>query len=887
MKGLNKNSAQEEVTKVVYTREEVTEASKKYFGGSEQLANVWRDKYSLKKQSDDGKSDLFLEKTPIDMFHRIAGEIARVDSKYPNALTGSEIFDLLKDFKYIIPQGGPMSGVGNREQFVSLSNCFVIGNNELCDSYGGIFQIDQEQVQLMKRRGGVGHDISNLRPKNACVKNSARTSSGMVSFMERFSNSTQEVAQDGRRGALMLSVSVEHPDILHFINAKKTNSKITRANISVRATDNFMKAVESGTDYIQQYPVGVQNPTVTQNVNAKEIFDELVSSNWQSGDPGLLFWDTIIRESVPDCYADLGFKTVSTNPCGEIPLCAYDSCRLLAINLYSYVENPFTAEAEFDFDLFKKHAFFATKLMDDVIDLELEKIDDLIAKIDSDVEPEEVKFVERNLWVKIKDKAQKGRRTGIGHVGLADTHAALGIKYSSQEGIDFAVKMQKTLATEVYRASVTLAKERGAFPLYDFKREEKNPFIGRLLENAPELKEEMKQYGRRNIALLTIAPTGTTSMIASTSNGIEPVFSLLQVRKVALNTTDEIDENDKFVRKVGNRWWRLYIDAHPKLKNWCKINNYDVNKLIDTSKISNSDLDANQVITELRITSEEGEEIVKKSPYYKSTAYDLDYKFRVKMQGAVQKWVDHSISSTINFPEDIEESVIADAYMEAWKAGCKGITVFRDRCKDEKFLEANPRPTVLECEVHTFEIGEEEKKEKWIAFVGIKDNKPYEIFTGKYNPDFLPGVFVNLDKLKNVDYNFDIVKATSEDKKETDYVFNYSFKEKPGHYSETFMPDGKIVISRLFNKEFWNYAILISHLLRQGAPVTKIVSTIDRLKFKENGVDWNTWKHGIKKTLSKYIKNGASASVCPTCGSPRTWEGGCTKGPNACCVTCD
>ena len=873
-----------------YDKESVLEASKKYFHGNEKLAKIWMDKYSLKKLASNFREDIYFELTPADMFNRISTEIARIEQKYENSLTQEDIYSLLDGFKYVIPQGGPMAGIGNDYQYLTLSNCFVIGHDELCDSYGGIFQTDQEQVQLMKRRGGVGHDLSSLRPKNAAVVNSARTSSGMVSFMERFSNSTQEVAQDGRRGALMLSVSVKHPDIEDFIDAKKLNNKITGANISVKVTNDFMKAVIDDCDYTQQYPVDAKKPSKIIKAKAKNIFNKLVDSNWHSGDPGILYWDTIIKESIPDCYADLGFKTVSTNPCGEIPLCAHDSCRLLAINLYSYVKNPFTSEAEFDFGLFKQHVGFATRIMDDIIDLELEKIDNILAKIKTDPEPTEVKRTEKNLWEKIRTKAEKGRRMGIGHIGLADTLAALGIKYSSQKGIDYAVEIQKTLTIEAYKTSIQLAKERGAFPIYDYKRELENPFINRIKEAAPEVISDLEQFGRRNIALLTIAPTGTTSMMGNTSNGIEPIYSILQVRKVSIVDINKYDtEKDKSIRKIGERWWKIYIDVHPKFDEWARINNIDYKQYLDFDKITDTQLTANQVITEIKIDNVEWDNLLASSPYYKSTALDLDYIFRTKMQGSVQKWVDHSISSTINLPENVEKDVIANAYIEAWKNGCKGITVFRDKCKSTVTKELNPRPDVLNCNVHTFDILEGDKIQKWIAFVGIKDQKPYEIFTGKFNENFFPGIFSKLDseEFKHIDYNFEIVRTKDENQQDTAYVFNYTFSYKPGYLSDSYIPAGKIVISRMFNKEFWNYSILISHLLRQNTSISKILKTVNKLVFKENGVNWGTWKNGIKRTLGEYNK-GEAAGLCPKCGEALIWQSGCTMGhKEGCPEGCD
>ena len=770
-----------------YSYEEAVEASTAYFNGDGMAATVWANKYALK----DSDGNLY-ERTPDDMHRRIAKEIARIETKYTNPMTEDEVFDVIKKFKYILPQGSPMAGIGNHLQVGSLSNCFVIGNDGTSDSYGGIMKIDQEQVQLMKRRGGVGHDLSGIRPKGSPVKNSALTSTGVVPFMERYSNSTREVAQDGRRGALMLSISVKHPDSESFIDAKMDSTKVTGANVSVKLTDDFMQAVIDDTDFVQQYPINAEKPKYTKTIRARELYDKIVHNAWQSAEPGILFWDTVIKESVPDSYADLGFETVSTNPCGEIPLCPYDSCRLLAINLYGYVENPFTPEAKFNARLFRQHVHIAQRMMDDIIDLEQEKIDKIIAKIEADPESEELKLVEKNLWKNIRNKTEQGRRTGIGITAEGDMLAALGMRYGSEEAIEFSVEVHKLLAIEAYKSSVNLAKERGAFPIYNYEREKNNPFIKRLYENSPGLEEDMKKYGRRNIALLTIAPTGTTSMMSQTTSGIEPVFMVAYARNRKVNPNDK-SANVSFVDEVGDSW-ETYNVFHHNFVTWLKVNGYDPEAVKTMS-------------------NEELQKIVEKSPYYKATANDVDWVAKVHMQGAVQKWVDHSISVTVNVPENVDEELIGKIYTEAWKSGCKGMTVYRDGSrsgvlvskegkKEEeeensfKETKAPKRPERLEADVVRFN----NNKEKWIAIVGIYQGRPYEIFTGK-SEDFIIPQYVSKGW---------VVKHRSEKKGTKRYDFEY---EDNGGLVQEYRG-----LSRAFDKEFWNYAKLISGILRHGMP---------------------------------------------------------------------
>ncbi|ADY52055.1 ribonucleoside-diphosphate reductase, adenosylcobalamin-dependent [Pseudopedobacter saltans DSM 12145] len=832
---------------VTYTQEEAFEASLEYFKGDDLAARVWVNKYALK----DSSGNLY-EKTPDDMHRRIASEIARIESKYPNPLSESDVFELIKNFKYIIPQGSPMTGIGNPFQIASLSNCFVIGNDGESDSYGGIMKIDQEQIQLMKRRGGVGHDLSHIRPKGSPVKNSALTSTGLVPFMERYSNSTREVAQDGRRGALMLSVSIEHPDAERFIDAKMEQGKVTGANVSVRITDAFMQAVEKDSDFVQRYPIGAEKPIFSNKIKAKELWDKIVHNAWRSAEPGILFWDTIINESVPDCYADLGYKTVSTNPCGEIPLCPYDSCRLLAINLYSYVENPYTKAASFNFELFKKHIGFAQRIMDDIIDLELEKVNDILAKIDSDPEEDETKRVEKNLWLNIRRKAEEGRRTGIGITAEGDMLAALGLRYGSDEGISFSVDIHKLIAIEAYRSSVTAAKERGAFPIFDAEREKNNPFIKRLAEADSKLYYEMLEYGRRNIALLTIAPTGTTSLMSQTTSGIEPVFMPVYKRRRKVNPNDKNVRID-FVDEVGDSW-EEYVVFHHGFKTWMETNGFDIER-----NYSNEELD----------------ELVKQSPYYKATSNDVDYLKKVHMQGAIQKWVDHSISVTINMPNDVSEELVGALYMEAWKSGCKGVTVYRDGSRsgvliandDKKDDDENNketvldtlfptvRPQVLEADVVRFQ----NNKEKWIAFIGLIDGKPYEIFTGLSDDE----VGILLPRWVNDGL---IIKSKDEDGTSR---YDFQYKNQRG-YKTTI--EG---LSYKFNPEYWNYAKLISGTLRHGMPIEKVVDLISSLQLDEH---INTWKNGVARALKRYIPEGTvvGTSKCSNCNSTNLqYQEGC------------
>ncbi|MHB0754725.1 adenosylcobalamin-dependent ribonucleoside-diphosphate reductase [Polaribacter sp. M15] len=816
-----------------YLREEALQAAKTYFKGDELAASVWLNKYALK----DSLNNIY-EKSPDEMHQRIASEIARIEQKYKNPLTEQEIFDVIKNFKYIVPQGSPMAGIGNPFQIASLSNCFVIGNNGESDSYGGILKIDQEQVQLMKRRGGVGHDLSHIRPKGSPVKNSALTSTGIVPFMERYSNSTREVAQDGRRGALMLSVSINHPDAEDFIDAKLEQGKVTGANVSVRIDDAFMKAVKADEKYTQKYPTFSKNPVYTKEIEATKIWKKIVHNAWKSAEPGILFWDTIINESVPDCYADLGYKTVSTNPCGEIPLCPYDSCRLLAINLFSYVENPFTEKAEFNFKLFKKHIVVAQRMMDDIIDLELEKIDGILAKIDADPEEDTVKATEKNLWLNIRQKAYEGRRTGIGITAEGDMLAALGIRYGSEKGNAFSTKVHKTLAVETYRASVNLAKERGAFSIFDAAREKENPFILRLKEADSKLYYEMLEHGRRNIALLTIAPTGTTSLMTQTSSGIEPVFMPVYKRRKKVNPNDK-DIRVDFVDEVGDSW-EEYVVFHHRFKQWMEVNN------IDSSK---------------NFTQEELNELVKKSPYYKATSNDINWLSKVTMQGAIQKWVDHSISVTVNLPNNVTEDLVGELYLKAWQVGCKGVTVYRDGSRagvlistddktEDKTINAGfpkKRPVELEADVVRFQ----NQKEKWIAFVGIFDHKPYEIFTGLVDDE--DGILIPRSVEKGV-----IIKSRDENGASR---YDFQYKNKRG-YKTTI--EG---LSHKFNPEFWNYAKLISGTLRHGMPIDKVVDLINSLQLDTASI--NTWKNGVQRALKRYVEDGTKAKgqTCDNCNS--------------------
>jgi ribonucleoside-diphosphate reductase alpha chain len=830
-------------TEQTYTSDEAYQASVQYFKGDELAARVWVNKYALK----DSYGAIY-EATPDDMHRRIAKEIARIEVRYPNPLNEDEIFDLIKDFKYIIPQGSPMTGIGNPFQIASLSNCFVIGNGSAADSYGGIMKVDQEQVQLMKRRGGVGHDLSHIRPKGSPVKNSALTSTGIVPFMERYSNSTREVAQDGRRGALMLSVAIKHPDSENFIDAKMESGKVTGANVSVRIDDAFMKAVEANSIYKQQYPINSATPTYQKDIDANALWKKIVHNAWRSAEPGILFWDTIIRESVPDCYADLGYETVSTNPCGEIPLCPYDSCRLLAINLFSYVENPFTKEAAFNWTLFKKHIAAAQRMMDDIIDLELEKIDAILLKIDEDPEDEEIKRTERNLWLNIQTKANEGRRTGIGITAEGDMLAALGLRYGSDEGTEFSVEIHKAVALEAYRASVHTAKERGAFAIFDADREKNNPFILRLKEADAQLYYEMLEYGRRNIALLTIAPTGTTSLMSQTSSGIEPVFMPVYKRRRKVNPNDK-DVRVDFVDEVGDSW-EEYIVFHHRFKQWMEINGYD---------------------TTVNYSEKELEEIVKKSPYYKATSNDVNYLNKVKMQGAIQKWVDHSISVTINMPNDVTEELVGECYMEAWKAGCKGVTVYRDGSRSGVLISADDkqkepevvvntpfptiRPQTLQAEVVRFQ----NKKDKWIAFIGLIDGKPYEIFTGFADDE--DGILIP----RWVDEGL-IIKN-----READGSSRYDFQYKNTRGYKTTIEG----LSHKFNPEYWNYAKLISSTLRHGMPIEKVVDLISSLQLDES---INTWKNGVARALKRYVPDGTEVKKqsCQNCNSTNLmYQEGC------------
>ena len=830
--------------KKTFTDEEAYQASLKYFKGDELAARVWVNKYALK----DSNGNLF-ELTPDDMHRRLAKEIHRIEKRYPNPMSEELIFKLLKDFKYIVPQGGPMSGIGNNEQVVSLSNCFVIGNEGNSDSYGGILKIDQEQVQLMKRRGGVGHDLSHIRPKGSPVKNSALTSTGIVPFMERYSNSTREVAQDGRRGALMLSVSIKHPDAEEFIDAKMDGTKVTGANVSVKLDDDFMKAAIENKVYTQQWPIDSDEPKVKKNVDAKKIWDKIVHNAWKSAEPGILFWDTVIKESVADCYADLGFKTVSTNPCGEIPLCPYDSCRLLAINLYSFVENPFTDKAKFNFDLFKEYVGYAQRIMDDIIDLEIEKIDGILAKIAADPEDMEIKRVERKLWENIKRKALDGRRTGVGITAEGDMIAALGLRYGSEDAIDFSVEVHKTLALSAYRSSVQMAKERGEFNMYDTEREKNNPFILRLKEADPELYKEMAQYGRRNISLLTIAPTGTTSIMTQTTSGIEPVFLPVYKRRRKVNPNDKNAKVD-FVDEVGDSW-EEYNVFHHKFITWMEAQGYDISQME-------------------RLDDKLIDELIEKSPYYKATSNDVDWVAKVKMQGAIQKWVDHSISVTVNLPETVSEEVVGKVYQTAWESGCKGVTVYRDGSRsgvlvskddkkkaEEKKLEAKKRPAVLEAEVVRFKNNNQD----WIAFVGLMDGHPYEIFTGLVDEDVL---YIPKSVKKGI-----IIKTKNEDGTKR---YDFEYKDKHGY------PARFAGLNRLFDKEYWNYAKLISGVLRHGMPIPDVVNLISSLQLDSESI--NSWKAGVERALKKFIPDGTKAKPgveCPECKLTDTlvYQDGC------------
>lgn len=841
----------------IYSFEEAVAASTEYFNGDELAAIVFVNKYALK----DSFGNIY-EKTPEDMHRRIAKELHRIEKKYPNPMSEEEIFEAIDHFRYIIPQGSPMAGIGNDFQVTSLSNCFVIGHEKPADSYGGIIRMDEEQVQLMKRRGGVGHDLSHIRPKGSPVNNSALTSTGVVPFMERYSNSTREVAQDGRRGALMLSISIKHPDSEAFIDAKLDGTKVTGANISVKIDDEFMHAVINDEEYIQQYPIDSKNPTYTKKINARKLWQKIIYNAWKSAEPGILFWDTITKESVADSYADLGFKTVSTNPCGEIPLCPYDSCRLLAINLYGFVDNPFTKDAKFNFEKFHAYVRRAERMMDDIIDLEIEKIDKILAKIDADPEDEEIKRVERNLWLKIRDKALKGRRTGLGITAEGDMLAALGLRYGSEEAIEFSEEIHKTVAIEAYRASVEMAKERGAFPIYDYNREKNNPFLNRLFEADKDLAAEMKKYGRRNISLLTIAPTGSTSILSQTTSGIEPVFLIYYKRRRKVNPNDK-NVKISYVDEVGDAF-EEYVVFHHKFLTWLEANGYDVEKV-------------------KQMDDKELENLIKKSPYYKATSADVDWINKVRMQGRIQKWVDHSISVTINLPNDVPVDLVGKLYEEAWKSGCKGITVYRDGSRDgvlvsakddkkkkeeekqetkEKNIFPSKRPKKLEADVIRFKNGDE----NWIAFIGKIDDKPYEIFTGKEDED----VLIIPKKVKK-GY---IIKNIDEDGKKR---YDFQYIDKHG-YKTTF--EG---LSRVFDPEFWNYAKIISFMLRQGMPIVDVVNLVKGLWFDNESI--NSWKSGVERALKRYIPDGTKAekgNTCPMCGSENLiYQEGCLV-----CVDC-
>ena len=825
-----------------YTYEEAMAASLDYFEGDDLAASVWINKYAMK----DSFGNLF-ERSPEDMHRRLAGEFARIEERYPNPMSADEIYELLKGFNYIVPQGGPMTGIGNNYQIASLSNCFVIGHKKPADSYGGIMRLDEEQVQLMKRRGGVGHDLSHIRPAGSPVLNSALTSTGVVPFMERYSNSTREVAQDGRRGALMLSISIKHPDSENFIDAKLEQGKVTGANVSVKIDDEFMRSALHGKTYKQQYPVDAENPKVVKEIDANKLWKKIIYNAWRSAEPGVLFWDTIIRESIPDCYADLGYKTVSTNPCGEIPLCPYDSCRLMAVNLYSYVDNPFTVNAKFNMELFKDHARKAMRLMDDLIDLEMEKIESIIAKIAADPEEEEVKLAELNLWNKIKSKTLGGRRTGLGITAEGDMLAALGLIYGTDKALEFAVEVQKTLALEAYRSSAIMAEERGAFPIFDAARETNNPMINRIRKADEDLFEKMQRFGRRNISLLTIAPTGTTSLMTQTTSGIEPVFLPVYKRRKKVNPNDK-NVTINYKDDVGDTWEEYYV-FHHKFLTWCIVNGH---KKEDVMKLNPEQID----------------DLVRQSPYYKATSNDIDWLAKVKMQGKMQKWVDHSISVTVNLPNDATEDLVADVYKTAWESGCKGVTVYRDGSRSGVLVSAKDgdsktpalkkrvRPDSLEAEVIRFKNG----AEQWIALVGLLNNQPYEIFTGLIDEDTrsIP---------KSVTMGF-IVKEKNEagnSRYDFQFVDRYGYKNTIGG------------ISHMFNKEYWNYAKLISGVLRNGMPITDVVNLIAGLQLDNEAI--NNWKNGVERALKRYIPDGTiddSGRKCEKCNSHElVYQEGC------------
>ena len=849
-----------------YSFDEAFGASLRYFGGDELAARVWVNKYAMK----DSFGNIY-EKSPEDMHWRIANEVARMEQKYKNPISAQEIFGLLDHFRYIIPAGSPMTGIGNDYQIASLSNCFVIGLDGDADSYGAILRIDEEQVQLMKRRGGVGHDLSHVRPKGSPVNNSALTSTGLVPFMERYSNSTREVAQDGRRGALMLSVSIKHPDAEAFVDAKMEEGKVTGANVSVKITDGFMEAAVNDRPFVQQFPIDAERPVYKKEISARKLWEKIVHNAWKSAEPGVLFWDTIIRESLPDCYADLGFRTVSTNPCGEIPLCPYDSCRLLSINLYSYVKNPFTEEATFDFDLFRKHALLAQRLMDDIVDLEMEKIDRIMEKIKSDPQNDEVKHAEYHLWEKIKEKSGKGRRTGVGITAEGDMIAAMGLRYGTEEATKFAVEVHKTLALSAYRSSVTMAQERGAFSIFEAERERNNPFVLRIKEADPQLYSDMMKHGRRNIACLTIAPTGTTSLMTQTTSGIEPVFLPVYTRRRKVNPNDT-DVHVDYVDEVGDSF-EEYIVYHKKFLEWMKINGLDTTK---------------------KYTQAEINDLVKRSPYYKATANDVDWLMKVRMQGAIQKWVDHSISVTVNLPNNVDEALVNKLYVEAWRSGCKGCTIYRDGSrsgvmisvskKDKKKKNDNgretsqdsdlnsseekhehvctppqvveERPQVLDCDVVRFQ----NNKEKWVAFVGLLDGYPYEIFTGLQDDD--EGIVLPKSVTKGK-----IIKQTNAD---GTHRYDFQFENKRGYKTTV---EG---LSEKFNPEYWNYAKLISGVLRYRMPIDHVIHLVGSLQLKDESI--NTWKNGVERALKKYVTDGTTVSgqTCPICGQETlVYQEGC------------
>ena len=830
-----------------YTPEEIMRSSVDYFHGDELAANVWMNKYALREDN------RIYELNPDMMHRRLAAEYARIEEKYQNPMSEEEIYLLLKDFKYIVPQGSPMSGIGNNFQVVSLSNCFVIGNQGNSDSYGGIMKIDQEQVQLMKRRGGVGHDLSHIRPGGSPVKNSALTSTGIVPFMVRYSNTTREVAQGGRRGALMLSISIKHPDAESFIDAKLEQGKITGANVSVKITDEFMECVKSGKPFVQQYPIDSPNPIYIKTIDARALWNKIIANAWSSAEPGVLYWDTILKESVPDCYADFGYRTVSTNPCGEIPLCPYDSCRLQAINLYSYVDKPFTKEAKFNFNLFREHVMKGQRLMDDLIDLELEKVEQILKKIETDPESDEIKMVEHNLWLNIKMKCLEGRRSGFGITAEGDMLAAMGLQYGTEEATAFAVKVQQTLCCAAYASSVQLAKERGCFPIYDARREENNPLIQRIREAEPELYKEMTKYGRRNIALLTIAPTGTVSICTQTTSGIEPVFLVSYKRRKKINPNDKDSSKHNIIKDENGDFFEEYNVFHPKFLDWARINGYNVDEV-------------------MVMDDAELQKIIEKSPYFHATSADIDWVAKVKMQGAIQKWVDHSISVTVNIPKETTKEVVSQIYETAWESGCKGCTIYRDGSRTGVLVSAsegkkdNPcfgeskapkRPKKLDAEVVRFK----NEKEDWIAVVGMYEGRPYEIFTGRAENFLVP---------KYVEKGW-VIRVKEKGQEHARYDFQ--FTDQDGYHITI---EG---LSRMFRKEFWNYAKLISGILRHGMPIANVVELIGKLNFDTDSI--TTWSNGVARALKRYIKDGTETDeVCPDCGSKLVYNSGCKSCPN-------